>query len=132
MKLPWVRRELWQATENLRVEAAARLGQSEALRQRLADELATARAEAKAALEAAEAERQRLTDRLLTLAGQPALYSEVPAVAVAGAAHEYDVKDLAKARALPSVGTTFRGVHEAAREAMANGTFDIERARPRR
>lgn len=132
MNFPWVQRELWEAAEKLRAGTEARLAVSEALRQQLAEELAAARAEAQAAREAAGAERQRLTDRLLTMAGQPALYVETPAPAVATAKpSDYDVKDLAKARALPSAGVTFSGVHAAAREAMQNGTFNIDRARPR-
>lgn len=74
-------------------------------------------------------ERRKLTDRVLTMTGQAPLY-EAPQIPAANAG--VDVKELEKARALPSAGVTFKGVHEAAREAMANGTFDIGKARPRR
>ena len=126
-----MRRDALEAAEKARLEAVGRLAVSEAECHRLREDLAAARAEMKAALDAAEKERQRLTDRLLMQAGQPPLYTENPPVPTA-ATPEYDVKDLAKARALPAAGVTFSGVHAAAREAMANGTFDIDRARVRR
>lgn len=136
MSLPWVSREALRAAEE-------RLNWTEKELRAAEEVIAATKAESlllrveydrtKKALAEAEAERRRLTDRILRLSGQAPLYeaAEPASMVAAMVAASPDVKDLAKANALPVAGTTFNGVHSAARKAMADGTFDIAKARPR-
>lgn len=128
MRWPWVSRAKLEAAENLRQHAVQQLAASEVLRQQLALSLEEMREMLKAQKSEAEEERRKLMDRICRLSGQPPLYEVTPA-AEPVKPEPIDPKALAKA--LPSAQMTFKSVHDAARSAMANGSFDLEKARIR-
>ena len=125
MRWPWVcRSTMEQAIARERevqlelAEAAAREVTAAGARAALAE--ANART-AEAWLAESKAERRTLVDRIVQLSGQPPLYEKAPApVAQAPAADN-----------APPVRTQVKidDVHAAARAAIADGTFDISKAR---
>jgi hypothetical protein len=123
VSLPWVSRAAYQALEDRLKWTEQQLREAEAKA-----------AQAKAAADHLDEERRTLVDRILTSSGQAPLYgpASTPAAVVSIEAKPVDVKDLAKADLLPAAGVTFRGVHAAARRAMAEGKFDVQAAVPRR
>lgn len=129
MKWPWVARQTLDAAEERTrwAETALRAAEEKAAIARAqSDELRALLTETKAS---AEREHRLLMDRIFVLSGQRPMYETPSAPAAQGASP--DLQDLAKRDLLPQAGVTFRGVHQAARQAMADGTFDIDKARVR-
>jgi hypothetical protein len=119
----------WPLVSRARLDAAeawVRIAESATAKAEAARELAEARdaaliAAANARADTAEQERRILTDRIAQLSGQPPIYER--AVATAAAPPESSAP-------APKRQISFDDVHEAARTAIANGTFSLNGRRP--
>ena len=122
MRLPWVGRATFEASENLRQHAQRELGASEARRQAELDRHQGAERRLEETLTALAREREMLLDRILTLAGQPALYTKPEPQIIALAPKGDDGPPVPRR-------VTFETVHAAARKAIDDGSFNLS---PRR
>lgn len=128
MKNPWVGRAELQAAENLRLAAQQMLAQSEVARVK-AEDAARDKYDAlkelllitRGELDRSEAERKLLLDRIVQLSGQPAIYQKRDTAEVRD-------REQGKPTAVPPMPArraSFDDVHQAAREAIKDGTFGL-------